>query len=456
MSIIPKNNINIIFNNGLSSDMVNKIYDYNTTNNILNTQDNIIKTYIRLIIESILGKTHINNIALESLVTNKELIQSNDNDMILEEYLVLDADIQSDIKSKIRSTLEVFKESDKDIPITNVIIDKITDEILQKTSIDDISGDIIDIYIKVISSEIPLDIPLDIQYPSQYIQDEVIDISNYDFDISSEELSFTGHYRELQLNIRRYLDLQCYTIFSNISTYNETPEDRLIRNISRPTELPNYNICSTIDQIKEFCDIKESEMYIFKTRGQLIMPDFDLINVRGNGYCFLNCLYIFTTISFDPSRLTQLYSELSLFRQTFLNLTETPHAKKSINNFIKGMKALAHHYINTEEIFDDETKSTFHKSINDPNIPQTQILGIQTATKINCLLLILITNKNFLLTDQYIECIPQYSINLDTDYCVLIQRNSIHYYLLLPQNNTKENRKKLYDRYNYLCNRQSK
>jgi hypothetical protein len=292
-------------------------------------------------------------------------------------------------------------------------------------------------------------------YPAYYNEDEEdsnIDTVEYDFDINHSRLRFISDsdYEELEPNIIRYIELECINIFSTIGC-NETPEDRRIRHKNHPYIIQHYHIYSTIDQINKFSAIRTNKNHqIFHN----LPIKYDLINTRGNGYCLLNSFFIFSTITFGASRLTSLYNQLSEFRQQYLlpqRLDIQQSKKKTIHNFIKGIRALAHHFINDNQDYNDEMKSELHKAINDTNIPDTQFICNEFVNIANCAIINLIVDNEFNITGTPYCKNPDYPINIDTEYCVVIQRNNIHYYLLLPQNNTKHNRKILYDYYKTLC-----
>jgi hypothetical protein len=275
---------------------------------------------------------------------------ANDNDMVYiccklngprsyekNDYKTLNID------ENLFSEINTFKNEMKDDSILDKpILDYIIEQVINdKVMIAD-NDNIIDTYLEIISSKefkplkgqikgqikeplkesIPSESKLSNRindYPSKYIADEDINIPPHDF-IISRSLKFSKPRSILNDNIKRYLDLGCYTIFSNISS-GESSEEREERFRNNPNLIPEYEIYSTIDQIQQFSNIDiDIDPYIFIS----IPIMFDLINVIGNGYCFLNCFYIFTTITYGASRLTKLYNGLSNFRQRFLNLRTQP------------------------------------------------------------------------------------------------------------------------------------
>ena len=284
--------------------------------------------------------------------------------------------------------------------------------------------------------------------PAQYNIDDTIDIPELDFQLTRKS-QFIDNTSPLKPNIRRYLINDWITIFSIISCGEDT-EDRRRRHNYNPTAIPNYEIYSTVDQIKYYGAIKpDINITLFND-----IPDFDLINVLGNGYCFYNCFYIFTTITYTKDRLKTIYDNLGLFRQDYLNPQQTlPRIQskiQSVNNFIKGIKAHVHDYINNQVDYEDELKSEFHEVVNDTNIPDTELASINIINIINCRIVIIPTDVNYQSTFNPICFVPR-ETNRQTDYCTIIQRNNTHYYLLIPQHNTMDNRKTMFENYSKLC-----
>jgi len=394
-----------------------------------------LKSQIRSLFKKI-DEQHID--AIIAIIKRKNIVITVQNIQKIYKYILKK---YKEIEDIITPIIIKFKN---DINDDSILDKEILDYIIEQVINDKLTtneDDIIHTYLEIITTK-ETEKTLK-YYPPLYIVDEDINIQSHDF-IISRSLKFSNPRSILNDNIKRYLDLGCYSIFSNISS-GESREDREERLRTNPNLIPQYEILSTIDQIKEFTYI-DTEPTIF-----VGLPMFDLINVLGNGYCFLNCFYIFTTITYGASRLTKIYNGLSNFRQRFLNLRTQPSQEKSINNFIKGIKAHTHDYINRSRTYDDEIKSEFHAAIND-DIPQTPLIMKQLVNIINCKIILLITDRNFeYVGDFELSCAEPDRINLDTEYCVIIQRNNEHYYLLLPQDNTKVNRKRLYDNYVGLC-----
>ncbi len=406
---------------------------------------------IKTIIKNQLNSIIIDNNIITVIVTNFINQESISDENILHYYLELSTDSQTSEYDLQSSRSESELQSD---PLPDSRPDSRPESRPESRSNLELqlqSESELESFSKDIRSDIP------IEFGPHYNKDEEdsnIDTVEYDFDINHSRLRFTNDrdYAELKPNIIRYIELGCINIFSTIGC-NETPEDRLERHQTEPYIIPHYQIYSTIDQIKKFSTIRGPiNSHIFYN----LPIEYDLINTLGNGYCLLNCFFIFSTITFGASRLTSLYNRLSEFRQEYLHpqtLNIKQSKKKTIHNFIKGIRALAHHFINENPNYDGDTKTDLHKAINDTSIPDTQFICNEFVDIANCAIINLVVDSNFIMKDRdapYCK-IPSYPINIDTEYCVVIQRNNTHYYLLLPQDNTKSNRKALYDYYYRRC-----
>ncbi len=161
-----------------------------------------------------------------------------------------------------------------------------------------------------------------------------------------------------------------------------------------------------------------------------------LINSDGNGHCFNNSLFIFTSMA-------------KIYDSKFLELFATAELDDyniTIGNFISSQLVLADKYIDLQKL-DPIRKQNYKSEIRDPNTPEIYPFLYNFSNLFNC---------NILIVSVYISTFKINSITYENptnqankasepDHVVLIQKEGCHFQVLILHNSTREQRKKLYD-----------
>ncbi len=161
-----------------------------------------------------------------------------------------------------------------------------------------------------------------------------------------------------------------------------------------------------------------------------------LINSDGNGHCFNNSLFIFTSMA-------------KIYDSKFLNLFATAELDDyniTIGNFISSQLVLADKYIDSQKL-DPIRKQNYKSEIRDPNTPEIYPFLYNFSNLFNCNVLIVSVHVDTfeILSKTYENPTNQANRASEPDHVVLIQKGRSHFQVLVLHNSTREQRKKLYD-----------
>jgi hypothetical protein len=161
-----------------------------------------------------------------------------------------------------------------------------------------------------------------------------------------------------------------------------------------------------------------------------------LINSDGNGHCFNNSLFIFTSMA-------------KIYDSKFLNLFATAELDDyniTIGNFISSQLVLADKYIDSKNL-SQIRKENEKSEIRDPNTPEIYPFLYNFSNLFNCNVLIVSVHVDTfeILSKTYENPTNQANRASEPDHVVLIQKGRSHFQVLVLHNSTREQRKKLYD-----------
>ncbi len=188
--------------------------------------------------------------------------------------------------------------------------------------------------------------------------------------------------------------------------------------------------------------VNPSYATILTNAGKFLSPLFGyyknliLINSRGDGHCFNNSLFIFTSM-------TKIYDS------KFLNLFATAELDDyniTIGNFISSQLVLADKYIDSQKL-DPIRKQNYKSEIRDPNTPEIYPFLYNYSNLFNCNVLIVSVHSDTfeILSKTYENPTNPTNRASEPDHVVLIQKGRCHFQVLVLHNSTREQRKKLYD-----------
>ncbi len=161
-----------------------------------------------------------------------------------------------------------------------------------------------------------------------------------------------------------------------------------------------------------------------------------LINSDGNGHCFNNSLFIFTSMA-------------KIYDSKFLELFATAELDDyniTIGNFISSQLVLADKYIDSKNL-SQIRKENEKSEIRDPNTPEIYPFLYNFSNLFNCNVLIVSVHVDTfeILSKTYENPTNQANRASEPDHMVLIQKGRSHFQVLVLHNSTREQRKKLYD-----------
>lgn len=181
---------------------------------------------------------------------------------------------------------------------------------------------------------------------------------------------------------------------------------------------------------------------IRRNAGQLYIPLFGkyrnllLINSRGDGHCFNNSLFIFTSMintKISDSKFLQLIVRAELELDDF-NIT--------IENFISSQLVLADKYIESKNMVPIKTEQD-KMEIRDPNTPEIYPFLHNYSNIFNCNVLVISVDTNTYKIESKTYENPT-SPNSETEHVVIIQKGRSHFQVLILHDSTGEQRKQLY------------
>lgn len=241
-------------------------------------------------------------------------------------------------------------------------------------------------------------------------------------------------------------------IYKYIGTY-ETKDEREERETRNDEPVNGYKIWNSIDEIIKFnYNIDKTDKariefmdLIFNNLNNLFGISFFLIeeagtelfyiDAIGDGNCFLNSLYIYTFMSGKTDTINILYSMTGIRESNLVNF----------NDFKQSMLFLSDTLLDSKiDDYGREIVELQKIQIRDPNIPDTLIFGQIYANNFNTRIMIVQLDSRYKFINISARFEPEI-VNDKTDYLVIIQKENIHFGLLVPLKNDLELRKVLFD-----------
>jgi len=161
------------------------------------------------------------------------------------------------------------------------------------------------------------------------------------------------------------------------------------------------------------------------------------IDVIGNGNCFLNSLYIYTIMTGKADLINALYSITGIRESNLVNFEDFKQSILFLSDSLLDSKK--------SEIGEDFVEQ-MKINIRNIDIPDTQIFGIIYANNFNTRIIVIQVNSRYKFIGKSADIIPDHH-NEQTDYMIIIQKENIHFGLLIPSKNDLNLRKYLF---NYL------
>ena len=227
-------------------------------------------------------------------------------------------------------------------------------------------------------------------------------------------------------------------ILPYIGTYNETKENRELRE-ARNIPPPNgYTINNSIYEIIRLNHSNYTNEYynlLQQNLNNLFGDSFEIINnrhsellyidVKGNGNCFLNCLYIYSIMTGKAHLINELYS-IALGNQ---------YIDFNFDNFKQSMLNLSDSYLDSKinDIGEEEVLRSKNE-LREENTPTIIPFIMVYVNNFNTGITILNVIRNYQFNNiQYFT--PDFYTN-NTDNMIIIQTGNSHFRLLIPLENS--------------------
>ena len=245
--------------------------------------------------------------------------------------------------------------------------------------------------------------------------------------------------------------------YKYIGTY-ETKEERYERERRNKNPIQGYKIWNSIDEIIKYnYDMSSSDVerqrFISTIKNNLNLlfgASFDIINsleselfyidARGDGNCFLNSLYIYSIITGKTEQVYQLYSLTGIRESNPINFSD----------FKSSMLFLSDTLLDSRigEI-GEELVSQFKLDSRNSDIPYTETFGIIYSNNFNTRIMTIQINSRFQFVSKTSDIVPDNYSPEHSDHMIIIQKENIHFGLLIPAENNIELRKNLFDFFQY-------
>lgn len=279
-------------------------------------------------------------------------------------------------------------------------------------------------------------------YKNKYLKykNKYLEIKNQNLDINQFGSGKQSH---------RLLDPR---IYKYIGTY-ETKEERETRERANTEPVDGYKIWNSIYEIIRFNygihkidkeRIKFIDL-IFNNLNELFGISFFLIeengselfyiDARGDGNCFLNSLYIYTFMTGKTDIINTLYSMSGIRESNLVNFDDFKQSMLFLSDSILDSKI-----DELGEEFVDEQK----REIRHPDIPSTQTFGQLYTDNFNTRIMVIQIDSRYKFVNISARFEPE-TPNDETDNLVIIQKENIHFGLLVPSKNDFRLRKLLFD-----------
>jgi len=241
-------------------------------------------------------------------------------------------------------------------------------------------------------------------------------------------------------------------IYQYIGTY-ETKEEREERERANTEPVKGYKIWNSIDEIIKFnysidtTDKARIEFIdiIFKNLNELFGISFFFIeeadselfyiDARGDGNCFLNSLYIYTFMTGKNDRINYLYTMSGIRESNPVNFDDFKQSMLFLSDTILDSKI---------DEWGEDTVEQQKLETRDPNTPSTQTFGQLYANNFNTRIMVIQIDSRYKFVNISARFKPE-TPNVETDNLVIIQKENIHFGLLVPSKNDFELRKQLFD-----------
>ena len=230
----------------------------------------------------------------------------------------------------------------------------------------------------------------------------------------------------------------------------ESPEDRALREARNIHPVDGYRIFENIDEIiygnfsPQSAILDTIRANLNELMGELYFTEegypinLYYIDARGDGNCFLNCLFIFTMMI--PGK-TDIMFEL----YTITGIRESNPA--NFNDFKSSILFLANTFLDSKisEYGDAGIVEILKNDLIDPNIPSVETFGKIYCDNYNVNILVVQVNDR---TYKYIShtILRPEVPNEATDYVILIQMGNIHFRMLIPRDSDLALRRYLYEK----------
>lgn len=252
----------------------------------------------------------------------------------------------------------------------------------------------------------------------------------------------------------RILDSRIYKYIGTYETKDER-EAREIRNIN-PTK--GYKIWNSIDEVVQYNydtsrqDV-ERQQFLSLIRNNLNLlfgASFDIINsleselfyidARGDGNCFLNSLYIYTLMTGKTEQVNKLYSMTGIRESNPINFSDFKSSILFLSDTLLDSRV--------GEI-GEELVSQFKEDSRNPDIPYTETFGLVYSNNFDTRIMTIQTDSRFKFVAKTSDIIPDNYSPEHSDHMIIIQKENIHFGLLIPAKNDIELRKNLFDFFEY-------
>lgn len=246
-------------------------------------------------------------------------------------------------------------------------------------------------------------------------------------------------------------------IYKYIGTY-ETKEERESREKRNINPIQGYKIWNSIDEIIQYnydtssLDV-ERQQFISTIKNNLNLlfgASFDIINslgselfyidARGDGNCFLNSLYIYTIMTRKMEQVHQLYSLTGIRESNTINFSDFKSSILFLSDTLLDSRIAE---------IGEELVSQFKSDSRNSDIPYTETFSIIYSNNFNTRIMTIQINSRFQFVAKTSDIIPDDYSPEHSDHMIIIQKENIHFGLLIPAENNNEVRKNLFDFFEY-------
>jgi len=246
-------------------------------------------------------------------------------------------------------------------------------------------------------------------------------------------------------------------IYKYIGTY-ETKDEREARERRNTNPVQGYKIWNSIEEIIQLNydtsrqDV-ERQQFLSLIRNNLNLlfgASFDIINsleselfyidARGDGNCFLNSLYIYTLMTGKTEQVNKLYSLTGIRESNPINFSDFKSSILFLSDTLLDSRV--------GEI-GEELVSQFKEDSRNPDIPYTETFGLVYSNNFDTRIMTIQTDSRYKFVAKTSDIIPDNYSPEHSDHMIIIQKENIHFELLIPAKNDIELRKNLFDFFEY-------